>query len=61
MKLFYKIEGPYQGYIEGFNILCIFGLSYFIYKQIDFIHEPNVRNPTKLCALQIPQRVHLMR
>jgi hypothetical protein len=34
-------------YIEGFNIIFIIGLSYFIYKQIDFIHldcpEPNKR------------------
>ncbi len=45
-----KIVGQrskYQVYVEGFNILCTMGLSYYIYKQVDFIHtecpEPNKR------------------
>ena len=40
-------RGKYQVYFEVFNILCILGLTYYIYTQIDFIHtecpEPNVR------------------
>ena len=40
-------RGKYQVYVEGFNVLCTIGLSYYIYKQIDFIHtecpEPNKR------------------
>ena len=38
-------RGKYQVYVEGFNVLCTIGLSYYIYKQVDFIHtdcpEPN--------------------
>ena len=42
-----KQRGKYQVYVEGFNILCTMGLTYYIYTQIDFIHtecpEPNLR------------------
>ena len=43
-------RGPYQPYIEGLNILCIFGLSYFIYKQIDFIHTPCPEPNKNVCV-----------
>ena len=40
-------RGKYQVYIEIFNVLCTISLSYYIYKQIDFIHtkcpEPNIK------------------
>ena len=40
-------RGKYQVYIEIFNILCTIGLTYYIYKQVDFIHtecpEPNIK------------------
>ena len=45
-----KNRGPYQAYIEGFNILCIFGLSYFIYKQIDFMHTPCPEPNKNVCV-----------
>ena len=53
-------RGKYQVYIEIFNVLCTIGLTYYIYKQIDFIHtkcpEPNI----KKCVANIhgPNEIH---
>ena len=45
-----KNRGSYQPYIEGFNILCILGISYFIYREIDFIHTPCPEPNQKKCV-----------
>lgn len=54
-------RGKYQVYFEIFNVLCILGLTYYIYTQIDFIHtecpEPNVRS----CVANVNSNINEIR
>ena len=44
-------RGKYQTYVEAFNILCTLGLTYFIYKQIDFINTPCPEPNENVCVV----------